>query len=331
MLGDDDGGPPLVVLVVAGLLVGVAAAPVAVGVTDRGTPTVAVIPVEGSIDGGSAAALSAQIERARADPSVEAVVLLVNSPGGAASASETQYLAVKRLAEEKPVVASVDGIAASGAYYTIAPADEIYVKPSSVVGSVGVIAPLPQQVEPNDIVGATGPNKVGTDSVREFKYTIETLKNAFANAVVTNRGDALELSRSQVTKAGVYSGTVAVQNGMADRIGGQSAAIAAAAEKAGLDQYSVEVYRPDGTTQFVSQAAYVASDAPDKELVSPAYLTGIGSQGSTYATFLMVPPQVAYPSGDRAYLGTGAYRNRTSTGEQAARNRSQRSFVGVNG
>ncbi|MFB6117041.1 MAG: S49 family peptidase [Halosegnis sp.] len=327
MLGDDDDGPPYVVLVVAGLLVGVALAPVAVGVADRETPTVAVIPVEGGIDGTSAAALSEQVERARTDPSVKAVVLLVNSPGGAASASETQYLAVKRLAAEKPVVASVDGIAASGAYYTIAPADAIYVKPSSIVGSVGVIAPLPRKVEPNNLVGATGPNKVGTDSIRDFKYTLETLKNAFANAVVRSRGDTLELSRSEVTKAGLYSGVVAVENGMADRIGGRSAAVAAAADRAGLEEYTVEVYRPAGPTQFVSQAAYVASTAPEKEIVSPAYLTGIGSSGSTYATFLMVPPRIAYPSDDGTYLGTGAYDNST------ARNTSDASAapVGVSG
>lgn len=324
MVGDDDDGPPYAVLVVAGLLIGVAIAPVAVGVSDGEEPTVAVIPVEGSIDGGSAAALSAQIERARADPSVKAVVLLVNSPGGAASASETQYLAVKRLAEEKPVVASVDGIAASGAYYTIAPADAIYAKPASVVGSVGVIAPLPQKVEPNDLVGATGPNKVGTDSLREFKYTLETLKNAFANAVIESRGDRLELSRAELTKAGIHSGAVAVENGMADRIGGRSAAIAAAADRAGLEEYAVEVYRPNGTTQFVSQAAYVASDAPNKEIISPSSLTGIGAPGSSYATFLMVPPRIAYPSGDGSYITANASRNRTAPPDD------QRSLAGVN-
>lgn len=306
------------VLVVAGLLVGAAAAPVAVGLTDRETPTVAVVPVEGSIDGTSASAVSAQLERARADPSVAAVVLLVNSPGGAASASETQYLAVKRLAAEKPVVASVDGVAASGAYYTVAPADAIYVKPSSIVGSVGVLATLPQQLEPNDVVGATGPDKLSTGSVREFKYTTETLKRAFANAVMTSRGDALELSRGELTEAGIYSGAVAVENGMADRIGGRASAVAAAAERADLDSYTVELFRPSDSVRFVSQAAYVASDAPNKELVSPAYLTGLGAPGATYGTFLMLPPRIAYPDSRGSYVGAGAYANATGTANRSA-------------
>jgi len=253
MLGDDDGGPPLVVLVVAGLLVGVAAAPVAVGVTDRGTSTVAVIPVEGSIDGGSAAALSAQIERARADPSVEAVVLLVNSPGGAASASETQYLAVKRLAEEKPVVASVDGIAASGAYYTIAPADAIYVKPSSLVGSVGVVATLPSRIEQqNEIVQSvlrTGPDKQlrTVDDVRE---ELDLLQNAFVGSVMKHRGDELTLSEEEVSNAATYRGTEAVQNGFADRVGTLESAIQRAAEESeGIegDQYDIHYKAPPRT------------------------------------------------------------------------------------
>ncbi|MFC7135516.1 S49 family peptidase [Halobaculum litoreum] len=70
------------------------------------------------------------------------------------------YLQAKRTAAAKPLVASVDATAASGAYYTIAPADAVYVKPASVVGSVGVLATLPQELEPNDVVGTTGPNKL---------------------------------------------------------------------------------------------------------------------------------------------------------------------------
>jgi hypothetical protein len=102
---------------------------------------------------------------------------------------------------------------------------------------------------------------------------------------------------------------------MADNIGDRQSAIAAAAERAGLDRYTVEVFRPrtDGPVQFVSQAAYVASDAPEKELVSPATLTGIGTEGSSYGTFLMVPPGIAYPDGQGAYLGAGAYDNSTAT------------------
>ena len=158
-----------------------------------------------------------------------------------------------------------------------------------------------------------------------------------ANAVMTSRGDALELSRAELTEAGVYSGAVAVENGMADTIGGRATAVAAAAERAGVDDYTVEVYRGGATPRFVSQAAYVASDAPNKTLVSPSYLTGIGTEASTYGTFLMVPPRVAYPDRTGAYLGAGAYEresratNATRDGRTANATRGDRAFpVGVN-
>jgi protease-4 len=300
------------VLVVTGLLIGALLAPIAVGVTSRtSTDTVAIVPLAGGIDGGSAARVSAQIERARQNPSVEAVVLRVNSPGGGASASESLYLSVKRLAEEKPVVVSVDGIAASGAYYASVPADVIYAKPSSQVGSVGVFAPIPAEVEPNGIVAATGPEKVGVGSERGFKYTVETIKRAFANAVMANRGEELTIPRSTVTEAGVYSGAAATRNGMADEIGGIRTATARAAELAELDQYSVTVYSPNGTTRFVSRAAFVASAADDKEMVSPTYFTGIGGEGSAHATVLMLPPSIAYDSmAEAAFVGAGAYEPR---------------------
>lgn len=323
MQPDVDGRSRLAVLVVVGLLLGGVVSVGLLPVFDRPEPTVAVIPVEGAIDGTSAARVMGQVERARADPSVAAVVLVVNSPGGTAAASETQYLSVKRLAEEKPVVASVDAVAASGAYYTLLPSDVVYAKPASIVGSVGVLAPLPQQTEPNDIIGATGPDKLSADSIRGFKYQMETLKRAFANAVMTHRGDELTISRARIVEAGVYSGTVAVRTGVVDEIGGTQTAIARAAELAELDEYRIEVMRPNETVTFVSQSAYVASAHPSKTLVSPSYLTGVGSPGATYGTFLMLPPQYAYPGTSGVYAGVGAYdgnagvsANRTANGAE---------------
>lgn len=287
--------PTLVVLIAAGVLVGTLIAPFAAGLATSGGPDkIAVVSLEGAISGGSAAEVVANLERAREDPSVAAVVLRVNSPGGGAGASESLYLATKRLAEEKPVVVSVAGAAASGAYYASLPADEIYVKPASIVGSVGVIAPLPPEVEPNDVLVTTGPEKVGVASERDFKYTIETLKQAFVNAVMANRGDELEVPRSTVARAGIFSGAVAVRNGYADEIGGLPTAISRAAELADLDEYQLTRFRPDGTVTYISQAAYVASDVSDKRIVSPSKFTGIGQPGATYGNVLMLPPRIAF-------------------------------------
>lgn len=271
--------------VVLGIVVGLAIAPAAYSVGGGTDGVVAVVPLEGSIDGQSAAAVSAMLTKARQDPDIKAVVIVSNSGGGTASASEELYFQTKRTAAEMPVVASVDAAAASGAYYTISPADHIYAKPSSVVGSIGVLAPLPPEVEPNDIIGTTGPHKLTGADERDFLYIIESLQRAFVGAVEHQRGDALQLSRAELEEARVYSGTQAVRNGLADSIGDQTAAVQEAAERAGLDDYRVKVLRPDEVTvQFVSRSNYLASDADHKELRSPRYLLANGSD----PVFLMI-------------------------------------------
>jgi protease-4 len=275
-----------VLFVVVGLVVGLLVAPVAMQAVSTTEPTIAVVPLEGTIDGGSAAAVSAQLQRARENPDVAAVVIVSNSGGGTASGSETLYLAAKRTAEAKPLVASVDASAASGAYYTIAPSDYIYAKPSSIVGSVGVRANLPVDVEPNDIIGATGPNKLNGYDQREFYYVLESLRRAFVGAVFESRGDRITVSRSEVATARIFSGAQAVEAGLADGIGDRQSAIREAAERAEVENYRVAVYRPDGTTSFLSRANYLASTSPEKEMVSPDRFTG---QRNSAPVFLMVP------------------------------------------
>jgi protease-4 len=281
-----------VLFVVIGLVVGLALAPVAWNATST-EGTVAVVPLAGTIDGQTSAGVSSMLQQARQDPDVKAVVLLVNSGGGGAAASEELYLQAKRTAGEMPLVASVDAAAASGAYYTIAPSDHIYAKPASTVGSVGVLATAPQQIEPTTIVATTGPNKLTGGDEREFNYIVESLGTAFVGAVFEQRGDRLQLSRTQVEQARIYSGAQAVRNGLVDSIGGRQAAIERAADEAGLDSYDVRLMRPDGTVRFLSRSNYVASTAPDKEMVSAEYLYGEEPSGPV---FLMVPATYLDPA-----------------------------------
>jgi protease-4 len=281
-----------VLFVVIGLVVGLTLAPVAWNATSS-EGTVAVVPVAGAIDGGTSVGVSSMLQRARADPDVKAVVLLVNSGGGGAAASEEMYLQTKRTAQEMPLITSVDAAAASGAYYTIAPSDHIYAKPASTVGSVGVLATTPTALEPTAVVSTTGPNKLTGGDEREFSYILESLGNAFVGAVFEQRGDRLELSRTELEQARIYSGTQAVRNGLVDSIGGRQAAIERAAAEAGLDDYDVQVLRPGGTARFLSRSNYVASTAPNKTMVSAEYLYGEEPSGPV---FLMVPAAYVDPA-----------------------------------
>ena len=287
-----------VLVIIVALVVGLLLAPVAFFAVPSATPSgqVAVVPVAGTIDGPNEQRITAQLSRARSDPDIEAVVLVMNSGGGSASASEGLYLSVRRTAEEMPVVTAVDAGALSGAYYAAAPSDEIYAKPSSSVGSVGVISTVPAEIEPNDIILTTGPSKAAPDDRREFAYQREEISNVFANSVLEHRSDELELSRSELTEANSYIGTTAIELGLVDRIGGRQRAIARAAELAGLEEYGVTVLRGDGTIRFVAQAHYVAADTPQKVLVSPSYLTGRGTAATGVGNYLAIPAEYAAPA-----------------------------------
>jgi protease-4 len=298
-----------VLFVVIGVVVGLALAPVAWNATSS-EGTVAVVPVAGTIDGGTAAGTSSMLQQARADPDVKAVVLLVNSGGGGAAASEELYLQTKRTSQEMPLVTSVDASAASGAYYTIAPSDRIYAKPASTVGSVGVLATTPTALEPITLISTTGPNKLTGGDEREFNYILESLGNAFIGAVFEQRGDRLELSRTELEQARIYSGSQAVQNGLVDSIGGRQAAVEHAADEAGLDRYNVRVMRPDGTARFLSRSNYVASTAPNKTMVSAEYLYG---EDPSSPVFLMVPATYVDPATNDT-AGAAAETERTTTG-----------------
>ena len=288
-----------IIIVIVGVLIGLQVAPAASNLTaDPTSGTVAVIPIEGSITGGSAAEVSAMLERAREDPDVKAVVLRMNTPGGSAPASETLYMAVSRTAEEMPVVASVGAMSASGGYYAMAPADQIYTKPAALVGSVGVFFIAPAPLNPIDQIITTGPNKISGADQREWEYKVESLRRAFARAVVESRGDRLTLSEEQVSHAKLYTGGEAVQNGMADEIGSLRDAIDRAAKEAGLGKYDVQVMQRDGTVTFLTRANYLAASADDKQMVEPTFFTGEGEIRGPNA--LMLPPEVVLQPGSTA-------------------------------
>lgn len=205
--------------------------------------TVAVIELEGTIDEPTAQFIEGELREARHNNSVEAVVLEVNSGGGLPAQSERIYAAVERTSEQMPVIAAVDTLGASGAYLSIAPADDIYVAPSAqAVGSVGVTGTAPQPLSPS--AGDTGPNKGGThpDDAREDR---EILAELFLESVMTQRGGEIELSRDEVARANVYLGTEAVENGFADEFGFVDDAIGEAADRAGLDSYEVDTRRTE--------------------------------------------------------------------------------------
>lgn len=225
------------VAVLAAVVVGAVLAPFVYGAVDGPDPTVAVVPIEGPVIGQTADNVEDELREIRGNESVEAVVLKLDTPGGTPAASERMYTSIKRTSEEMPVIASVQGTSASGGYYAMLPAEEIYVLPTSVTGSVGLAAGAPQAAPP--VEGPSGPDKRGANPIEQWAQQ-DTLGEVFLETVMEERGDRIEVSREEVSEASVYLGVRAVDNGFADEIGDLDAAVEEAADRAGLEDYAVD-------------------------------------------------------------------------------------------
>ncbi len=224
-------------VVLAAALLGVVFAPTVYGMTNETSDAVAVVEIEGPVNTALADDVESELTSIRGNESVGAVVLKIDTSGGAPVASERIYKAVQRTGEEMTVIASVQEISASGGYYAMAPADEIYVLPTSLVGSIGLNAPSPRTTSP--ISGPSGPDKVGGNAIEGWAER-QTLADTFVNAMMAERGETFRMPREEVAKADVYLGTEAVRNGFADEIGSLNEAIHAAATAEDLGDYRVD-------------------------------------------------------------------------------------------
>jgi len=202
-------------------------------------PRIAVIRFSDVIWSDTVVPLEAQIRYAEGDPSIRAVVLEMDSPGGEASASERLYFDLLRLRARKPLVVMVGSYAASGGYYMAAAADAIYVTPSSSVGNIGVISPIPSSSFVVEDYLFTGPFKAFGNPRDSFVRQMEVLKDSFLESVFAQRGERLKVDRATLSRGEIYVGTVALQIGLADAIGSRDDAIAQAARLARLGRYRI--------------------------------------------------------------------------------------------
>lgn len=209
------------------------------------TPQVAVIRVEGDLWGEYPTYLGEALEAVEQDRSVRAVALSIVSPGGEVTASEELYFEVLKLRARKPVVASVDELATSGAYYLACAADQIYAKPASSVGNIGVVSILPEPDLVDEKLITTGPFKFSGGPQVDLIRQMEMLKESFLAAVLAQRGDRLQVGKEVLSRGEVYLGIQAQQMGLVDEIGSQGEAIAAAARLARLRHYQVVDRSPE--------------------------------------------------------------------------------------
>jgi len=227
-------------------LAAAAAALAALYLVRQATGLVAVIRVEGYILTASDADRYARlIDSAYRNESVRAVVVVIDSFGGSANYVERVYYSLRQLRARKPVVALAVN-ALSGGYYIACAAGYIFAHPTSLVGSIGVIAVAPPLLVPSELVLETGPYKHTGFSRLHFFSNLSRALDAFISAVEEGRGQRLRASREELSKALVYLGSEALRLGLVDELGSLEQAVERAAREAGLLSYSVVELDPPG-------------------------------------------------------------------------------------
>jgi protease-4 len=190
----------------------------------------------------------AQMERLERDATVRAIVLRLDSPGGGVAASQEMYEAVRKVrGQGKPVVASMAGVAASGAFYVACAADSIVSNPGTLTGSIGVIMSFPNTEELFRKVGVgiqvvkTGKFKdIGsihrplTEDERNLLQDVLTnvydqFIEAIADGRSLNREDILPYADGRV-----FTGDQALEYGFVDRLGDLDDAVQMAAKMGGI-------------------------------------------------------------------------------------------------
>jgi len=206
-------------------------------------PIVGVIYLDDSIYSTSAQQMIEQITYAREHNEIRAVVIVMNSPGGTVVDTESIYLELARLRQEKPVITVVEGMAASGGYYLSVGTDYIYAKPTSLVGNIGIIGYLPSYPSVDEEYYSTGPYKLTGYSRDQYMREMEMLKQSFWQAVQLGRGSKLIADQEEVLSGQIWFGSQALKMGIIDEIGTQSQAFDKAASLAKIAHYRTEDLR----------------------------------------------------------------------------------------
>ncbi|HEY1954938.1 MAG TPA: signal peptide peptidase SppA [Polyangiaceae bacterium] len=187
------------------------------------------------------------VKALRSDSSIKAVVLRIESPGGSSMAADVMWRELRLLAQKKPLIVSMGGVAASGGYYIAAAGKEIYALPLTLTGSIGIF------YGKADVSGLLGKIGVDIDTYRTtpradeeslfrpftadektlLQQKVRQFYDVFLDRVATGR----HMTTAQVDAVGqgrVWVGQEAIQKGLVDKMGGLREALAEARRLAGL-------------------------------------------------------------------------------------------------
>lgn len=233
---------------------------------------VGVVELDGAIDEGNGRMVIWQLDQWARNGSIKAIVMHINSPGGGVAISQEVYDAIVRAKQEKPVVASMASVAASGGYLVACAADRIVANPGTITGSIGVIM---QFYTYKDLLGKVGVQietvksgemkDVGNPDREMTKKEELMLKSVvmdsyeqFVEVVAQGR----DLDKEEVyplADGSIFTGAQALNLGLVDTLGGLKEAIDLAADLAGIsgEPNVVRPYRREKVSIFDLLGSFV--------------------------------------------------------------------------
>ena len=233
---------------------------------------IAIITVQGIIHGSVAGDVYKQLNAARKDKRVKGVIVRVNSPGGTISASDQIYTEICKFREEgnKPIIAFMQGVAASGGYYTSVACEKIIAEPTTITGSIGVISwflvvqeLLEEKLGILPVTIKSGEKKDWPSSFRkpeqpEKDYIenklIKPAFERFVKVVTEGRKESLTIDDvRRLADGSIYGAQEAFDEKLIDKIGYLDEAIELAKSLANVDEARVVQYRkPFSLGDFLS-------------------------------------------------------------------------------
>jgi protease-4 len=227
---------------------------------------IAIVTVDDVLYEPTAKYVLKQLKRAEQDERVKAIVLKVDSPGGTINASDHIHRKVQQICRDrsnenfKHIVVSMQSLAASGGYYVSVAADKIYAEPTTLTGSIGVIASFPnvaglldrfdvrwEVVKTGPLKDTGSPFRPMTEPERErLRQIIDDAFQRFIDIVCEGRSDKLDRTKViELANGDIYTAREAKQSGLVDEIGYIEDAIKAAESLAGItDSHVIEYKRP---------------------------------------------------------------------------------------
>jgi protease-4 len=238
------------------------------------TARIAIISVEGIIDDEQAQNVYWQLKTASEDRHVKGLIVRVNSPGGTLSGSDQIYNEILkyRAEEKKPVVAFMQGVAASGGYYASVACDTIIAEPTAITGSIGVIMGylvleqlLEEKLGIQPIVVKAGEKKDWPSSFKmptdeQFQYMrqriIDPAYKRFVEVVVDGRKELTEEDVNRLADGSIYWADQALEEKLIDDIGYLDDAIEEVKSMAGIEKAQViEYQRPFSLSDILAAKA----------------------------------------------------------------------------